>query len=372
MDKWSLKPAIYTGENCLSRLEQFEQEKICLVCDPYFIGTENFDRVMQQFAKSVQIEIFSEIIPDPPIETVALGVEKMCEMSPTIVIAIGGGSAIDTAKAMLMVYQKTTTNEIKKFIAIPTTSGTGSEVTSVTVITDTKKKIKYPIFHPDLIPDEALLEATFVTSCPPNITAYSGMDALTHAMEAMVATKSTTYTDALAEKVIRLVFENLKTCYAEGDNLFARSKMHEASCLAGIAFDLAGLGICHSIAHQVGANFKVPHGLANLMLLPHVIEANAQEECAMKKYAQLSRNLGFARENLPDTLAISKLKKEITQLSKQLHCPLTLKEFGIKEKIASERAVEISRNAKNDATYPSNPIHFSEIELERVYRKIIK
>lgn len=371
MKEWKMLPHVYTGEDCLKRLEQFKDERVCLVCDPFLIGSESLQLVLSHLEPANEVTAYSDIVPDPPIEVVAEGVKRMTAHQPTILVAVGGGSGIDTAKAMYFTMLVSGYHNIKKFIAIPTTSGTGSEVTSASVVTDTRKKIKYPIFDDRLIPDEALLDAQLVVSSPPSVTAYSGLDVLTHAMEALVAKNRSTYTDAMAEKAIKYVFIYLQKCYTKGDDLDARIKMHQASCLAGLAFDAAGLGINHAIAHQVGGQFHVPHGLANAMLLPHVIAFNAKDSYAASKYADVAVQLGLGNQTLDNKLLVMKLQKAIVNLAKKLECPTTLTEFGISSKEAIALSHTIAQNALKDNTYPFNPIAASESELENVYRKII-
>lgn len=371
MEKWQMKPTIYVGNDCLSRLKRFSNERICLVCDPYLIGTDNLNKIVDQFPQSATIEVFSEVIPDPPIETVALGVEKMLRHKPTILIAVGGGSAIDTAKGMLFTYLKLVEIGVKEFVAIPTTSGTGSEVTSASVITDTQNKMKYPIFHPTLVPTEALLDGQLVVTSPPTVTAYSGMDVLTHGLEALVAKGSTIYTDALAEKAIEVTFEYLLTCVLDGENVQARNAMHQASCLAGLAFDQAGLGISHGLAHQVGAQFKVPHGLANAMLLPHVVAANSQQKQACQKYGDIAKKIGISPLEVSDQLASKRLQEAIKKLTKATGCPQTLSQFGIKVKESQGKTKEIVTNAQKDITFASNPVAFDAKAIKDIYQKII-
>ncbi len=364
-------PQIFTGEDCLSRLEQFENERVCLVCDPFLIGSENLQKVLVHLDKKNEVTTYSEIVPDPPIEIVAEGVARMRNHQPTVLVTVGGGSAIDTAKAMLFTMLVSGYDQVKRFVAIPTTSGTGSEVTSASVVTDNKEKIKYPVFDRRLIPDEALLDAQLVVSSPPTVTAYSGLDVLTHALEALVAKNRTTYTDALSEKAVRYVLTYLEACYNNGNNLNARKKMHEASCLAGLAFDAAGLGINHAIAHQVGGQFKVPHGLANAMLLPHVVNFNAKDPEARRTYAKIAVQMGLGNSSLSEQLLVTKLIKAITKLCKKVDCPMSLQEFGVERKVAMERAQIIAQNALKDSTYPFNPIAANESELISVYTKIV-
>lgn len=371
LDKWAMAPNIYTGKDSLLRLEQFENERIGLICDPFLINSDSLQRILSHIENRNEVTIYSEIVPDPPIEVVANGVGKMQSHQPTVLIAVGGGSAIDTAKAILYTLLATDYHYMKRFIAIPTTSGTGSEVTCVSVVTDAEDRIKYPIFDQRLIPDEALLDAQLIISSPPKVTAFSGLDALSHAIEALVAKNQTTYTDALAEKAIHYVFSYLEQCYVQGDDLYAREKMQEASCLAGIAFDAAGLGINHAIAHQVGGQFKVPHGLANAMLLPHVIAFNAQDNNAKRKYAEIALYLGLGNRSLSAQLLVSKLIKKVVNLCKSMDCPMTLTELGIEREVSMKRAEIIAENALNDSTYPFNPVGASVSDLLAIYKQII-
>lgn len=367
-----MKPDIYSGVDSLERLQQFEKESLYFVCDPYLVESESLKRILGYVRQTNSVHIFSDIIPDPPIETVVRGIEDMTQKKPSVVITVGGGSAIDTAKAMLFFYKRTTGNKIKRFVAIPTTSGTGSEVTSASVITDTQNKIKYPIFHEAIIPHEAILDASLVTSSPPSVTAFSGLDVLTHALESLVSINRTNYTNALAEKAIELVFQYLPTCVNDGLELEARIQMHEASTLAGLAFDSAGLGVCHAIAHQVGANFKVPHGLANSMLLPYVIEANSRNKETRKIYAKISCKLGICPPSLPDHLAVSNLAKAIQQLAIECNAPIKLSDFDIQVEKAVLIEDTIAQNALNDITFKTNPIQFSTDEIKEIYHQIIK
>lgn len=371
MKKWSMKPEIYSGVDSLERLQQFEREAIYFVFDPYLKDSEDLKRILGHIKQSNKVSTFSEIVPDPPIEIVVEGIADMTKKQPTIIVAVGGGSAIDTAKAILFFYKRTTGNSIKRFIAIPTTSGTGSEVTSASVITDMEHKIKYPIFHEAIIPHEAILDASLVVSSPPSVTAFSGLDVLTHALEALVSINRTSYTKALAEKAIELVFRFLPTCVTEGSDLEARNYMHEASTMAGLAFDAAGLGVCHAIAHQVGGNFKVPHGLANAMLLPYVLQANSIDDGARGLYAEISKKLNMCASNLSDHLAVAYLIEAVQHLISQCKVSSNLQTFGISRQEAYQAEALIVKNARQDQTFRTNPIQFSEEEISEIYRKII-
>lgn len=368
-----MQPVVYAGEDSLERLGQFENEIVYFVCDPFLEGTDSLARITSMVKSSNKVELFTDVTPDPPIEKVTAGIVDMQAKKPTVLVAVGGGSAIDTAKAIRYFYEKMGSDKLKRFIAIPTTSGTGSEVTSASVITDPAAKVKYPIFDDALIPDEALLDPMLVISSPPSVTAYSGLDVLTHALESVVAKGKTEYTLSIAERAITIVFEDLATCVNNGTEIHARTKMHYASCMAGLAFDAAGLGICHAIAHQVGAHFHVPHGLANAMLLPYVVEANAAAcDEAKKRYAKISKKLGICPAALSEDLAVMKLVKRIQALTKECKAPTNLKDFGIDPSAAKEAADAIANQALKDATYPANPVAFDGEALKKVYLKIIQ
>ena len=372
MTQWKMKTCVHVGTDALRQLEKIKDKKVCLVCDPFLIGSENLQKIKGFLENNNQLQVFSDVVPDPPIEKVALGVVEMAQFDPDVVIGIGGGSAIDQAKGISFVYKKISQSSKRVVcIAIPTTSGTGSEVTNIFVLSDTKEQRKYPIIDDSVAPDMALLDETLVVSCPPTVTAYSGIDVLTHALEAIVALNANTYTDSLAQKATTLVFDNLKECFTNGSNLQARANMHQASCLAGFAFTDAGLGICHALSHQVGAIFHLPHGMTNAILLASVIEYNAQEESVRAKYAEAARAACIAGSNISDTLAVQKLIKQIRQLQRELSCPNTLRQAGISHEDARQSADKIVFDAMQDMTFRSNPVQADEKALKKIYLKII-
>lgn len=373
MKKWSVRPTVYVGTDSLERLCRFEGERVYFVCDPYLEGTDNLNRITGMIKPGNEVSVYTDVIPDPPLEKVAAGVADMQEKRPTVLVAVGGGSAIDTTKAMRYSYERLGGERITCFIAIPTTSGTGSEVTSASVITDRAAKVKHLIIDDALLPDEALLDPALVVSSPPSVTAFSGLDVLTHALEALVGTEATEYTDALADQAIKIVFSDLATCVHNGSDIDARTRMHCASCMGGLAFNAAGLGICHAIAHQVGAHFHVPHGLANSMLLPYVVEANASNcEYARGKYAAVARELGLCGNGLPDNIVVMKLVKEIKALARACKAPATLREFGVSVEDSVSAADTIVQQALKDASYPFNPVAFKAEDLKKVYLNIVK
>lgn len=357
MRSWTFSTNIYASKDALLRLTRFAGERIVIVCDPFLKGTSGLAYVLDLLQNNNHVAIYSNVVPDPPIEAVADGVNFMKQEQPDIVIAIGGGSAIDLAKAVLYFYRKVNSKPIKNMTAIPTTSGTGSEVTSFAVITDTVSKVKYPLLDDSLLPDEAILTPLFVKTAPPKVTAYSGMDVLVHAIEALVSTGADSFTDALAEKAIEYVFTYLPRCYVKSAGEEDRMRMHEASCMAGLAFNKAGLGITHALAHQLGALYHIPHGLANAMLLSRVIAFNAlRSGQALKKYADIARKMHFCVSTAEDKEALIALIKQIMTLARTLDCPLTVKEATGQSAEETRQDIPLMADrAIKDRTYSTNP-----------------
>ncbi|MBP3039141.1 iron-containing alcohol dehydrogenase [Bacillaceae bacterium Marseille-Q3522] len=371
MDTFQIKTAIYSGSNSLERLSSIKNKKIWIICDKFLVESKGLVTLLSYLDDSNTVKVFSDIVPDPPIGTIAKGVGEAERIQPEIMIAFGGGSAIDTAKG-IMLFAKKGNVQIGKLIAIPTTSGTGSEVTAASVITDPKTKVKYPLFLEELIPDEAILDPGLVVSVPAKITANTGMDVLTHALEAYVSTKATLYTDAFAEKAARLVLKYLVKCYQDGGDLISRERMHIASNMAGLAFSQANLGLNHSIAHQLGAHFHIPHGLANAMLLRGVITFNA-ENCtgARHKYAEIARLCGLSPHHFNDRMAVSQLMNKIDDMMDEMNMAKTLTECGIEKDAVAHACCQIAENALNDACYPTNPVHAAASQIEKIIKKII-
>jgi len=372
MNVWSLSTKVYAGIDSLDRLESLKNKSIFIVCDPFLKGSDLFMKLITLLVEeNNELHVYSKVTPDPPITEIVQCMEEMEGFKPEVVLAIGGGSAIDLTKGVIYFSERLSSVSIEKFVVIPTTSGTGSEVTSVSVITDNKKNIKYPLVDDSMLPDEAILTPALVLSSPPAITAYSGMDVLTHALEALVAQCADTYTDALAEKAIEIIFEELVQCYKDGHDVKSRMLMHEASCLAGMAFNLAGLGISHALAHQVGGKLHVPHGLTNTMLLPHVVKFNAKSETARMKYARVMRRLNPDMGKRSDDILVEELARCIEQLANQLDCPLSLTDYGIEETASREYLEEVVRNARNDFTFKSNPVEPADQDLKEIYKAIM-
>ncbi|MBU3153293.1 1-propanol dehydrogenase PduQ [Clostridium estertheticum] len=370
MKNFSFRTQVFFGEGSLKRLSQLNCHKAFIVTDPFMVKSGVINKITDEISKgNVEYIVFSDIVPDPSVEIVAKGIEVMMKFNPDVVIALGGGSAIDAAKAICDFNLKLKanmgsnmkSNKKIKLIAIPTTSGTGSEVTSISVITDKNKNIKYPLISEELQPDEAILVAELVCTVPDFITADTGMDVLTHDIEAFVSTRATDYTDALAEKSIKLVFQNLINAYKDGNNLEARTKMHNASCIAGIAFNNASLGLNHGMAHIIGAKFHVSHGRANAILLPYVIEFNADIKdfdsskytYAAKRYSEIAKILGLPSSNVSE--GVKSLIIAINMILKELNIPTSLKETGIKEEDFKREVNEMASIAIEDRCTQTNP-----------------
>mgnify|MGYP002739433060 FL=1 len=382
MESWTFKTQIFTESvnhsvtgsksDALERLRLLNGERIFIVCDPFLEGTPALQTVIDLISINNTYTVYSDVVPDPPIDSIVKGVTVLRKEESTVLIVIGGGSAIDMAKGINYFCKTIYQVGVKKFIAIPTTSGTGSEVTSFAVITDTKTGVKYPLLDDSLLPDEAILTTFFVKSAPEKVTAYSGMDVLVHALESLVAKKANHFTDALAEKAIELVVKNLPTCVVDGKNEVARAAMHEASCMAGIAFNQAGLGITHALSHQLGGQFHVPHGLANAMLLPYVIMYNAANSTVAKsKYISIAQKLCLTSETNDESAQLAALVKCAQFLARQVGCAMTMKEFGIDDVTFKNSFSILVQQAIADRTYAGNPYEATKEDLTRILTCII-
>ncbi len=404
MQWFKVPEKIYFQSGSVQYLEKMPDiHRAFIVTDPQMIKLGYVDKVLYYLRKRhqyVHCDIFSEVEPDPSVDTVKRGVARMQTFKPDVIIALGGGSPIDAAKGMWLFYEHPETDfqslrlkfmDIRKrtykfpklgskakLVAIPTTSGTGSEVTSFTVITDTETNTKYPLADYELTPDVAILEPDFVMTVPPQITADTGMDVLTHAIEAYVSVLASDYTDALAIKAIQMVFEYLPRAYRDGSDKLAREKMHNASCIAGMAFTNAFLGVNHSLAHKLGGEFHIPHGRANAILLPHVIAYNAAKPSkfvafpkyeyfiADTKYAEIARYIGLPAATVEQ--GVSSLIKATKDLMKVLDMPMTLAECGIDKDIFESKVPVLADKALGDQCTTANPRMPLVSELEAIYR----
>ena len=378
MYKISYKTELHVGTGALQQLSHYKNEHILVVADPFLKTSGTLDTILANFDDSNDIVVFTDIVPDPPIETVVAGIKSAGDKPISIVLSIGGGSAIDASKAMYYFAKKQGAFSEAILIAIPTTSGTGSEVTDFSVITDADKGTKYPLVTSEILPDVAILDADLVMSLPSNITADTGMDVLTHAIEAYVSTEATDFSDALAEKAIKLVFEYLPKAYKNGQDVEAREKMHAASTLAGMAFNTAYLGINHSLAHAAGAKFHVPHGRLNSILMPHVIQYNAGidlnnrsrqavDKTVASRYQDIAKLLGCSASS--PVSGVRQLVEAIKKLQRKLEMPTSLREYGVKADVFAQYKVEISEAALHDGCTPTNPRVPTAEELLKVLEK---
>ena len=378
MYKISYKTELHVGKGALQQLSHYKNEHILVVADPFLKTSGTLDAILANFDDNNDIVVFTDIVPDPPIETVVAGIKSAGDKPISIVLSIGGGSAIDASKAMYYFAKKQGAFSEAILIAIPTTSGTGSEVTDFSVITDADKGTKYPLVTSEILPDVAILDADLVMSLPSNITADTGMDVLTHAIEAYVSTEATDFSDALAEKAIKLVFEYLPKAYKNGQDVEAREKMHAASTLAGMAFNTAYLGINHSLAHAAGAKFHVPHGRLNSILMPHVIQYNAGidlnnrsrqavDKTVASRYQDIAKLLGCSASS--PVSGVRQLVEAIKKLQRKLEMPTSLREYGVKADVFAQYKVEISEAALHDGCTPTNPRVPTAEELLKVLEK---
>lgn len=373
MEKISIPTKIFSGTDSLNELTNISNEKVFMVVDAFLPDTPTLKEICSKLNSSNTVTIFSDVKPDPPLDNIIEGVKQYLDFQPTVEIAVGGGSAMDTGKGIRFFGEKILKQNIKFFTAIPTTSGTGSEVTNTCVISDTANHRKFPVVDDHLTPDYALLDPKLPMTAPSSVTAYSGLDVLTHSLESLVAKDANLISDGLAEKAADTIIHHLVDCFEHPDDLASRKIVHEASCAAGVAFNTAGLGICHSIAHQLGAGFHVPHGLANSMLLPYVVAYNAEKsETALKKYADAARKAGLAPQAMGDKVAVRKLISCIRTLAREMNCPATLNAFGIKPDDAEKMTSTIVSGAKKDATFPGNPVVPTDEDLAAIFQAIIK
>lgn len=363
---------IVFGENALEYLSTLEGKKAALVTGGSSMKRFGFlDEAKANLEKAgMEVSIVDGVEPNPSVETVIRGGKEMAEFGPDWIIAIGGGSALDAAKIMWVFYEYPDSKfedlvagkfpklrKKAKFIAIPSTSGTASEITAFSVITDTENHIKYPLVSYEITPDIALLDPALPAKMPAHITANTGMDVMTHAIEAFVSTNATSYTDPMAVESIKLVYDNLPLAYEKADHMVARNHMHNASTLAGMAFTNSSLGLVHSLAHKIGGELGITHGLANAILLPYIVEYNKK---ATDKFSYLEKTLGKAD-----------IVESLKELNKKVGIPTSLKEVtevDMNEKKFNEVLDRMSKNAFEDPCTLTNPRQSSVEDVKEIYK----
>lgn len=372
MKAYSVPRVIVHGENSLAYLKELDGKKATIVTGGSSMKRFGFlDKAKEILEEGgMEVQIIDGVEPDPSIKTCKDGGAKMVEFGPDWIIALGGGSAMDAAKVMWVYYEHPGYDFAKlanfenpplrnnaKMACIASTSGTASEITAFSVITDTENKIKYPLVHADFVPDVAIVDPEIPSKMPPLITAQTGMDVMTHAVEAYVSTSADDYTSPHALKAIELVFENLKKAYDNGEDLEAREKMHDASTLAGMAFSNASLGIVHSMAHKIGGIFHLTHGEANAIMLPYIIDYNRK---STDKYDELEKLLG-----------IDDIAEEIRKLNASVGISANIKDGKntvIEEKDFEEVLDQMSKNAFADACTLTNPRETSAEDIKKIYK----
>ena len=384
MARFTLPRDLYHGKGALDALKDLKGKKAFVVVGGGSMKRFGFlDKVEANLkAAGMEVALFEGVEPDPSVETVMKGAKAMQEFQPDWIVAIGGGSPIDAAKAMWAFYEypDTTFEQLcipfnfptlrtkAKFCAIPSTSGTATEVTAFSVITDYHKGVKYPLADFNITPDVAIVDPDLAETMPKKLTAHTGMDAMTHAIEAYVSTLHCDYTDPLALHAIKMISEDLVASY-NGD-MDARDRMHNAQCLAGMAFSNALLGIVHSMAHKTGAAYTgghIVHGCANAMYLPKVIKYNAKEPEAAKRYAQIAKFLGLA--GTTDMERTDALIAHIKGLNAKLDIPVCIKDYEggiIDEKEFLEKLPTVAELAVGDACTGSNPRSIDPKTMEKL------
>ena len=382
MARFTLPRDLYYGKNSLETLKTLKGKKAIIVVGGGSMKRFGFLDKVENYLHEAGIEtrLFENVEPDPSVETVMKGAAAMREFEPDWIISIGGGSPIDAAKAMWVFYEYPDCTfeqlitpfsfpELRqkaRFLAIPSTSGTATEVTAFSVITDYKKGIKYPLADFNITPDVAIVDPALAETMPKKLTAHTGMDALTHAIEAYVSTAASVFTDPLALKAIKMVFDYLPDSY-DGD-MAAREQMHYAQCLAGMAFSNALLGIVHSMAHKTGAVFStghIAHGCANAMYLLYVIKYNAKDERAMQRYGEIADYVGIKGNTLEEK--IEALRQKIWAYNKKFDIPHDLKEYGIVEEEFKQKLPDFAKNAVADACTGSNPRAITPEQMEKLF-----
>ena len=390
MQWFRVPPKIFFEKDSITYLRHIEADRVMLVCDPGMVQFGYADLVKRQLELNRHkpaVDVFSDVEPNPSTNTVYKGLERFVDFQPDVIIALGGGSAMDAAKAMWMFFEHPDVSffgakqkflDIRKrtykipyaqkttFICIPTTSGTGSEVTSFAVITDSETHIKYPLADYALTPDIAIVDPALVMSVPASVTADTGMDVLTHAIESYVSVMASDYTRGLSLQAIKLVFENLEHSYRFGDEE-SREKMHNASTMAGMAFANAFLGINHSLAHKVGPMFDIPHGRTNAILMPHVIRYNGRDPQkhamfpkydyfrADKDYADIARFMGWGTDKQSDAELVEVLAQKVYELGIAVGIDMNWKGQGVTKKLLQDTVYTLAEHAYEDQCTTANP-----------------
>ena len=356
MEEFSCKTKIVSGENALDALAQLQSKRLFVVTDPYFAENGTAKKLADRVT-GASTTLFDRVLPDPTVEAVTAGATQLKEFAPDTVVAIGGGSAMDQAKAMVHF-----SGQKVYFVAIPTTSGSGSEVTDFAVLTH--GGTKHPLVDEVLRPDMAILDGSLLQQLPKKLIADTGFDVLCHALEALTAEGAGVFTDCLAREAFCMAYAHLPASYS-GDSR-VRLKIHQAATMAGLAFTQAGLGLCHAMSHSLGGLLHLPHGRLNAILLPAVVGYNSLV-CG-EKYAALARAAGIG--GAADTVAVRNLKNALIRLRRELGLPQTLKEAGIDPRQVWHLSPKIVETTLADPCCKSNPLPVEDFMVRRILEEV--
>ena len=356
MELFSCRTRIYMGQGSLKSLGDLVKGKLLVVCDPFFMENGKAKEIAS-LSGAEEVTYFAEVKPDPDVMLAAKGAALVQAFTPDAVVALGGGSTLDCAKAML--YFSGVEADL---IAVPTTSGSGSEVTDFAILTH--DGVKHPLVDEKLLPKAAILDGTLLEKLPKSLIADAGFDCISHALEALVATKSGAITDALATDSFCMAYHNLGKSFA-GD-VTVRQTIHNASCMAGLAFSQAGLGLCHAASHALGGMFHIPHGRLNAILLPAVISLNAP--AAGEKYAALSRNAGFG--GAVENMGVRNLRNALIRLRRELKLPGTLSDAGVSPMALRENREKLVDAILQDPCCQTNPVKVDKALVVRLLNEV--
>lgn len=376
MNRIYMKTEICCGCDALKRLSAIPADHVMIITDSFMVQSGMVDKI-KKYLTGCPVSVFDRVVPDPPLTVITDGVRALAAKGADVIIALGGGSSLDAAKAIKEVAKRAGKSNVKTCVAIPTTSGTGSEVTRFSVITDPVNQIKYPLAMESMLPDLAILDPELTVTVPASVTADTGMDAITHCLESYVSKEANDFSDALAEKALQLAFGWLLKACVNGTDLLAREKLHNASCLAGMSFEAAGLGLNHGIAHSVGGKLHIPHGRINAMLLPLVLDYNSGLDgpdrrpflAAAEKYQRIARLLGLPAATT--YIGAKNLVHAVRELNRAVGIPATLKELGKDPEQARSLEAEIAEDALKDICTASNPRTPTKQDVCNILKQLI-
>lgn len=374
LSEFQIKTKVFIGNDSLNNILKLGYKKILIICDKFILESKLIDSFLENLKnKQVEYTLFTNIVVDTPLSVVMEGVKAVGEFEPDCILCVGGGSALDAGKAINLMFCKIQSCEnVIDFIAVPTTSGTGSEVTSFSVVFDEENKVKYPLVSDDLLPKYAVLDSNLVKTLPLKITIDTAVDVLTHSIESYVSLNNNDFSDALAEKAIKIIYEYLPIVCVDLLNDEGRQKLHNASCMAGMSFNLTNLGLNHSMAHTLGANFHVPHGRANAVLMPYIIAFNAgigvynsPDAKVCKRYASLAKLLNKSDNN--SVYGARVFLRVVTKFLSSLNVERDLRSLGINEDDFKSNLDSMVESAFKDGCLAANPKTCSKEDIKTVF-----